>query len=260
LGSKRKNEPSTSEGQSTKKASDYRLGIPPSEETYSSAPGVKEPYVPIPKRDLSLEIDVRDLQKLASQINEFLRDIGLEKGDILDAWHFIGGNEDLANRYGTPVSYLVTAYWDIHSRDSLSEIFQYEHHLILCLMLNSSMGFDCDWKTFDEDLLEGALRRALYSFGVDIEFSNHGYDEDFTITVSRGDLVRTADVDQSNKDWYLSDKMEVVADLVADFGLVYLDLSVKSDPSVRYFLFEKENLRSVREKYGQSFDEALTKL
>lgn len=258
FGSKKKDEPGTTKEKPPKQ--EYpKLAIMPSEETYGEPPRGMKFDIPISHRDLSLEIDPEKLEKLSSQITEFLMDVGLDQDEIVDAWHAIGGDNGLEDEYGTSVSYLATAYWDLYPKDSLSMILQREHRIMWELMVSSRLGFTCELKEFDSEFLESALRPSLSSFGVKVDFSDHAWEEDYTITFSKGELIRTTEVDHSVDEGNTSDKMELIASLVRDFGFVYLDLSVRANPFISYFLFEEENLKYIRKKYGKSFDEALRK-
>lgn len=227
---------------------------PLDEVTPSTPPTLPTPITPpSPPPEPTVEIDPKEVKEVLADITGFLNDVGLNDEDIVEAARACGGSSPRVPEFGSPGDYIVSAFRNMF-REDLPTIQDNKHELIHELMSASRLGMDVDRKTFDEDLLEKNLQPALGSFGVDIDFSPHDYGESFQITVRRGDLERTAEVDQSTKEMQIYEKMNIIHNLIVDFGLIYLYMDTGGGENSQYFLFEIEHLASVREKYGEFFD------
>lgn len=219
------------------------------------------PTPPTPPPEPAVEIDPEDLKEVLSEITEFLNDVGLTDDDIVEASKGFGARSPEIPKYGSPGDYLVSAYTeDMFSapmyadHHDLSDFQDHKRHIIHLLMAYSKRGMVVPMKTIDLDLLEYDLQPTLGSFGVHIDFSPHKYEESFQITIHKGDFIRTADVDQSTGEKNIDDKLDIIQHLIVDFGLIYIHMG-----GFRYFLFEREHLAAVRNKYGDFFDEVVNR-
>lgn len=248
---------------SEKKEEVDKIDTGPSEEPSPPTPSTPpspstQPPPPSPPPEPTVEIDPEEIEEVLAEIIVFLNDIGLDDDDIIDAASVAGGFHPVTE-YGSPGESIVSFY-NKRFREDLSAIQGYKYIMIHRLMANSRLGMLLEWKGFDEDLLDACLKPTLGSFGVDIDFSDHEYDKSFQISVRKGNLERVADVDQSSGLLYLDNKMDIINNLIDDFGLIYLDIDNTGGDFCQYFLFENEHLAAIRIKYGDFFEEVLKDL
>ncbi len=226
--------------------------VPPAPAPPQQAPPVSPP-APGPAEPPA-EVSPEAINATLDEVIAFLKDVGLNEADIIDATSCITDEPDESAHYEPPKGHIMGVYRDMFSED-LVELEENKHGLIHQLLACSKIGMDVDRKWEDEGLLEG-LRTELEPFGVAIDFSPHEYEQSFKITVRRGDVERTADVDQSGGEMFITEKMDLVNGLLRDFGLSYVEMDSGGE-NAQYFLMEDEHMQALSDKYGDFLEQVI---